>query len=49
MRDCGDNDKSDEEQNCGECSEFECENGVCVEYDALCNGINNCGCVYWSF
>ncbi|XP_049539126.1 low-density lipoprotein receptor-related protein 1B [Anopheles darlingi] len=41
--DCGPNDRSDEPEHCNQCPEFECKNNVCVPYEFLCDGVNNCG------
>lgn len=35
-------DKSDEMENCTECPEFRCNNGLCVLAEKLCDGINQC-------
>lgn len=35
-------DKSDEMENCTECPEFRCNNGLCVLAEQLCDGINQC-------
>ena len=46
MADCGPDDSSDEE---GEdfleekCAEFECHNGVCRPFSAVCDGVDQCG------
>lgn len=36
--DCSD--KSDEMENCTECPEFRCNNGLCVQYDKVCDGMH---------
>lgn len=36
-------DDSSDEEDCPECIEFKCANGVCIGSDNLCNGVNNCG------
>ncbi|XP_055692338.1 low-density lipoprotein receptor-related protein 1 [Lutzomyia longipalpis] len=41
--DCGPGDFSDEPEDCGECLEYECDNKVCVPYEQLCDGFDNCG------
>jgi hypothetical protein len=41
--DCGPGDVSDEPDNCTKCEEFECNNGICVAFDYICDGVDNCG------
>ncbi|XP_031616659.1 prolow-density lipoprotein receptor-related protein 1 isoform X3 [Contarinia nasturtii] len=36
-------DKSDETENCTECPEFRCKNGICILYENVCDEINQCG------
>lgn len=41
--DCGPGDTSDEPEDCAECVEYECDNKVCVSYEMICDGFDNCG------
>ena len=45
--DCGENDDSDEKENCemGQCeaSEFKCNDFRCIDKDWVCDGTDDCG------
>lgn len=42
--DCGPDDTSDEPEKCQmDCEEFPCSNGLCLNFEYVCDGVDNCG------
>lgn len=39
-------DKSDEMENCTECPEFRCNNGLCIQFEKVCDGMHILCCHY---